>query len=144
MCPRRQCAARWLTTLAFLVGLTGCGSGRQPVHGRVVYEDGSPLTEGSVVGELTEGERKVNARGNVQSDGSFQWGTEKPGDGAAPGKYRVVVLTRELGEGERAKGMLPAVDEKFAKFETSGITIEVKPGKNELPITVSKPKGKGR
>lgn len=127
-----------------LVVLFGCGSGRHPVQGRVTFEDGSPLAEGMVIGEMSEGDRKVNARGNIQSDGTFAWGTEKPGDGAKPGKYQVTVLTRELGETEKAQGMLPLIDGKFAKFETSNISIEVKEGRNELPIQVTRPKGKPR
>ncbi len=66
----------------------------------------------------------------------------KPRDGARPGKYRVAVLPRALGDEERSKGMLPAVDEKFTKFETSGLTLDVKEGKYELPITVTKPRAK--
>ena len=132
-----------LTALALLAGTAGCGSGRHPVHGRVTYEDGSPLTEGSVVGELADGETKVMARGNVQSDGSFSWGTERPGDGARPGKYRVVVIPRALGDAERAHGKLPAVDEKYSRFETSPVEFTVKDGPNELIIKVARPKGKG-
>ena len=131
-----------LVALLILAGAAGCGSGRHPVSGRVVYEDGSPVEEGSVVGETGEGKAKVMAQGNIQPDGSFQWGTAKPGDGAAPGKYRVVVLPRALGDAETAQGMQPAVDAKYTKYDTSGITIDVKEGKNELPITVTKPKGK--
>src|SRR5262245_37096766 len=131
-----------LVALLVLAGAAGCGSGRYPVSGRVVYDDGSPVEEGIVVGETWEGAPKVMAQGKIQRDGSFQWGTAKPADGAPPGKYRVVVLPRALGDAETAQGMQPAVDAKYTKHETSGITIEVKEGNNELPITVTKPKGK--
>jgi hypothetical protein len=133
-----------LAALAVLAVLAGCGGGRYPVNGRVVYEDGSPLTEGMVVGETTEGGTRAMAQGSVRGDGTFSWGTLKPGDGARPGKYRVVVLARALGEAETAQGMLPAVDPKFEKPETSGIDFEVKPGRNELNITVTKPKRASR
>jgi len=139
--------AMWSTTLlalAALTGVTGCNSGRYPVTGRVVYEDGSPLTEGSVVGESTDGGAPVMARGSVGSDGRFEWGTERPGDGARPGSYKVIVVPRALGDAELAKGEQPAVDGKFTKYETSGITFDVKAGKNELNITVSRPKAKGK
>jgi hypothetical protein len=130
---------RRLPVLAALAFLVGCGDGQYAVHGRVVYEDGSPLTEGTVVGAMTEGETKVMAQGSVKSDGTFSWGTKRPGDGARPGKYRVVVLPRAVGEKEASQGMLPAVDPKYSKPQTSGIDFEVKPGKNELNITVTKP-----
>src|SRR5262245_60221001 len=109
---RNRRGPRWPApvALALLVGVVGCGGDRYPVRGQVVYEDGSRLVEGIVIGESGEGDRKVMARGSVQPDGTFRWGTERPGDGAKPGKYRVVVAPRALGEAEEAKGMLPAVD----------------------------------
>lgn len=134
---------RRLPLLVVPVLLIGCSNnGQYPVHGRVTYEDGSPLTEGIVVGEMSEGESRVMARGNVESDGSFSWGTKKPGDGAKPGKYRVVVLARTVGEREASQGKLPDVDPKFSNPKTSGIDFEVQPGKNELNIKVSKPQPK--
>ena len=133
-----------LAALAFLAGVAGCGGGRYAVHGRVVYEDGSPVTEGIVIGEMAEGDRRVKAQGSVKSDGTFSWGTLVPGDGAEPGKYRVVVVPRAVGEKEASQGVLPAVDRKFSNPQTSGIDFEVKPGKNELNITVSKPQPRRR
>jgi hypothetical protein len=132
----------WLTVLtapALLVGAAGCGSGRIPVTGRVVYEDGSPLTEGTVIGEAEEGGKKVMARGAVQSDGRFRWGTERPCDGAWPGKYRVVVVGRALGDAEASQGKLPAVDPRYANPKTSGIVFEVKETDNDFTITVTRP-----
>jgi hypothetical protein len=129
-----------LAALAFLAGVAGCGSGRCAVYGRVVYEDGSPVTEGIVIGEKVEGDRRVKAQGSVKSDGTFSWGTLVPGDGAEPGKYRVVVVPRAVGEKEASQGVLPAVDLKFSNPQTSGIDFEVKPGRNKLDITVTKPK----
>lgn len=141
--------ARWSAAalaLAALTGAAGCSSGRYPVSGRVTYEDGTPLPEGSVVGESSDGEKPVMARGTVGPDGKFEWGTERPGDGAKPGKYRVIILPRALGDAELARGEVPAVDGKYTKYESSGITFEVKPEKNELNITVPKPlpKPKGK
>jgi hypothetical protein len=132
----------WLTTLApltLLVGVAGCGNGRYPVAGCVLYEDGSPLTAGIVIGESGEGDTKVMAQGAVQPDGTFRWGTERPGDGASPGKYRVVVVVRALGEAEAAGGMLPAIDPKFSNPTTSGIDFDVKETHNEFTITVTRP-----
>ncbi len=129
-----------LATLAFLAGVPGCGGGRYPVHGRVVYEDGSPVTEGMVIGEKAEGDRRVKAQGSLKSDGTFSWGTLSPGDGAEPGKYRVVVVARAVGEKEASQGVRPAVDRKFSNPQTSGIDFEVKPGRNELNIKVTRPR----
>ncbi|HVK08874.1 MAG TPA: hypothetical protein VM597_08875 [Gemmataceae bacterium] len=131
-----------LAALALLAGVAGCGSDRYPVTGRVMYEDGIPVTEGNVIGHSGEGPSAVTVQGSVQPDGTFEWGTDKPGDGARPGKYRVAVIPRGLGDAEMAAGMLPAVDSKFEDPKTSGIEFEVKPQRNELNITVTKPKKK--
>ena len=126
--------------LAVLVGAAGCGSGRYPVHGRVTYEDGGPVTEGNVVGQMGEGTASTSVQGDVKADGTFSWGTERPSDGAKPGKYRVAVIPRGLGDAELAQGMVPAVEGKFTNPQTSGIEFEVTTGKNELNIKVPRPK----
>jgi hypothetical protein len=131
-----------LAVLTALVGAAGCGGGRYPVTGRVTYEDGSPLTEGNVVGHMGEGKASVTVQGSVKSDGSFAWGTEREGDGAKPGKYRVAVIPRGLGDAERGQGKLPAVAAKFSNPQTSGIEFEVKAGKNRLDIQVTRPTGR--
>ena len=120
----------------------GCGSGRYPVSGRVTYEDGTPVESGTVIGETTANGKLVGVQGNIEKDGSFSWGSDRAGDGAPPGVYKVLVMPRALGDSELADGKRPAVDGKYAKFETSGITFEVKPENNVLNITVSRPKAK--
>jgi hypothetical protein len=131
-----------LAALAALLGAAGCGSDRYPVNGRVTYEDGSPLTEGNVVGETGDGPDRVMVQGDVRPDGTFEWGTLRPCDGARPGKYRVIVTPAGLGDSELAQGKLPAVDDKYTRYQSSGIEFEVKAGRNELNITVTKPKPK--
>jgi hypothetical protein len=146
----RHCKARGcrglagLAVLAALAGAAGCGGERAPVTGRVAYQDGSPLTEGNVIGQMGEGVASVTVQGNVKPDGSFSWGTERPGDGARPGLYRVAVIPRGLGDSERGQGMRPAVDSRYTSFATSGITFEVKRGRNTLNITVSRPAPRGK
>jgi hypothetical protein len=121
----------------------GCGAGRQPVNGRVAYEDGSPVPAGTVVGEATVDGKPVTVQGRIGPDGRFTWGGEKPDDGALPGTYKVAVLPVPLGDYEKAQGKQPAVGGKYGRFESSGITFEVKPaGPNTLDITVAKPKPK--
>ncbi|MBA4065618.1 MAG: hypothetical protein C0501_18265 [Isosphaera sp.] len=137
---RRARRTAALLTLAALAGAAGCGSGRYPVTGRVTYDDGSPLPEGSVVGECRDGPDPVMARGNVGPDGRFEWGTERAGDGAKPGKYKVIVVPRTLSNAELAQGMVSAVDGKFTRYDSSGIEFEVKDARNELNITVTRPK----
>lgn len=128
-----------VVAVVVIFGIAGCASGRYPVVGRVTYEDGTPLTEGNVIGYMSDGGTTVMVQGTVQRDGSFTWGSEKPGDGAKPGKYRVAVIPRTPGDAERAAGVLPAVDGKYSDPDKSGIEVEVRPQKNEVTITVTKP-----
>lgn len=139
---RTLCRFRVLVPVLALLAV-GCASGRYPVGGRVTYEDGTPVGEGTVIGETTVDGKAVGVQGNIEKDGSFTWGSDKPGDGAPPGTYKVLVMPRALGDGELAEGKQPSVAGKFTRFETSGITFEVKQEKNVLNITVSRPKPKG-
>src|SRR5262249_51548409 len=131
---------RALAPLLLLVLVSGCGSGRYPVTGRVTYEDGSPVPAGTVIGEGKVDDKLVGVQGNIEQDGTFSWGTDRAGDGALPGHYRVVVMPVALGDSELAAGKMPTVDGKYAKYNTSGITFEVKAEKNVLNITVTRPK----
>jgi hypothetical protein len=136
----RFTAASLVVTLT--LALTGCGNGLYPVTGRVAFEDGSPLDEGQVICEMPTDKGPVMARGNLDKTGHFRLGTLTPGDGARPGKYRVLVMPRGMTAAE-ASSQPPIIDRKFQKFDTSGIVYEVKQESNELNITVTKPKGKG-
>jgi hypothetical protein len=132
---------RPLPALAALVVLTaaaGCSGGRVPVTGKVAFADGSPLAEGMVICETQVGEKTVSARGKLTADGSFQLGTYKPGDGALPGKYRVLVVPRALTERELLS-QPPIIDPKFEQFDTSGLAVQVAAGQpNVLNFTVTK------
>jgi hypothetical protein len=52
----------------------------------------------------------------------------------------VIVVPPALSEYQQSQGMVPAIAGKYGKFETSGLTFEVKPGKNEFDIKVTRPK----
>ena len=140
LCSRHLVRAAVPAFLLFVA--TGCGSGRYPVTGRVAYEDGTPVEAGTVIGEATVNGKVVGVQGNIEKDGTFTWGGDRAGDGAFPGLYKVIVMPVALGDSELAEGKRPAVSGKYAKYETSGITFEVKPGKNDLQITVTKPQAK--
>ena len=142
----RFTSRRWplLAAPLLLALVSGCGSGRHPVTGRVTYEDGTPVEAGTVIGEATVDGKPVGVQANIEKDGAFSWGTERAGDGALPGNYRVAVMPVALSELELSAGKQPAVDGKYTRYETSGITFEVKPGKNELNITVTRPKPRGK
>ncbi len=137
---------RRLLVLIFLatscVLLTGCSSSRFPVKGKVHYADGSPVEAGSVIAEATIDGKLVGIQGNIEKDGTFKMGGDQPGDGALPGSYRVIVMPVSLGDSELAAGKTPAVDGKFSRFDSSGITFEVKDKEVDVDIPVTKPKSK--
>lgn len=142
MSRRARYSPRIPAVFLLLALAPGCGPGRADVSGRVAYEDGTPVEEGTVIGEATVDGKPVGVQGNIAKDGTFRWGGARPGDGALPGSYRVLVMPRALGDSELAAGKVPAVDRKFARYETSGITFDVKPGKNTLNIAVTRPRPK--
>jgi hypothetical protein len=123
--------------LVLLVGTAGCGRRLYPVHGTVTLEDGQPLTRGMVIFEGEHDGVAVMARGQIKPDGSYELGTEKPGDGAPPGKYRVHINPMDLSEVPDEKKKLP-FDTKYLRFQTSGLEYEVKVGPNEFPIKLSR------
>jgi hypothetical protein len=128
--------------LALLVTLAGCGRGHYPVHGKVTFPDGTPLTEGLVMFETSgagDG-MPVSARGEIQADGRFELSTHKPGDGVPPGTYRVLISPKKDPNAVDKKTAPPPFDQKFTSFATSQLTFEVKPQDNDCPITVTKPK----
>jgi hypothetical protein len=105
----------------------------------VTYDDGSPVETGNVIGEATVDGKLVGVQGTIRN-GVFSWGGAKEGDGALPGHYKVLVMPMSLSDYQLSQGMTPAIDGKYGKYETSGLSFEVKPGKNEFNITVTKPK----
>jgi hypothetical protein len=136
---RSSLILRFLTTVLVLF-LVGCGGRKTyPVEGKIVYKDGSPATGlagGNV--EFDSVEQPVSAQGTIQSDGSFSLGTDAPGDGAVPGKHRVVIaLPLPL---DQDKPPPPAIDSRYHTFETSGLEVTVEPKLNKVTLEVEPPK----
>jgi hypothetical protein len=143
MLPNRfpRSGRRLLTAvgLLLLLGFAGCNSKTYPVRGTVTLEDGTPLQKGMVIFEGPGEGTPITARGAVQSDGSYQLSTYKPGDGVPPGKYRVLINPMDLSDVPDEKKNLP-FDIKYLKFETSRLEYEVKAGPNEFPIKLMQSK----
>lgn len=130
-----------LRNLAWVAGLVligaGCGgpapSELAPVRGKVIFR-GKPLTTGTIV-FVPDPMRNTPgplARADVQPDGSYQL---KSGDatGAATGWHRVtivaVVPTASV-PGQRFARPRPLLPEKYRDPELSGLSCEVKPGRD--------------
>ena len=83
----------WLLTTTCLSVIVGCNDGRiptYPVVGTVLFENGDPVRFG-VIEFLPVGD-VPSARGKIDPEGSFSLTTFEGDDGAAAGKYRVIVI----------------------------------------------------
>ena len=123
---------------AILAGLPGCGGTSNPVSGKVVFSDGTPLTAGWVVFETAEAPR-LSANGEIRPDGTFRLGMLKPGDGLPEGRYRAAVMPQSVAE-EAAKTWKRPFDERYEKLDKSGLEFTVKSGSNDFAITLDRPK----
>lgn len=117
----------------------GCSS-QVRVTGKVVFEDGSPLTEGKVI---FENDAFFQAVGRIQPDGSYTLGSYKLTDGVPRGTYKVYISGAVSAEEKKiaAKSHTGGQSEvvtfgtpvftklihtKYEKPETSGLVCDVK------------------
>lgn len=118
---------------ALLLGLAGCS---QPVSNPggvgvsgVVTLEGKPLSKGTITFTPATTGSGSTATGVIGSNGSYQLGTAKAGDGAQPGAYKVTVVSLDSEATMDEKGTpIPAksaIPEKFGNAATSGLTATV-------------------
>lgn len=114
----------------------GCNSqGWVPAGGKVVYEDGSPVTSGSVV-FTTE---SFMATGNINHDGTYALSSLKEGDGLPVGMYTVLVSASEPSA-NNSEVSVDLVDPVYANRKQALLKATVeKGGKNQFDFTVKKP-----
>lgn len=127
-------AAAASALLILLASLVGCGGGEslQPVTGKVVYADGSPVTAGAVT--FNHVEKQVAATGLIAQDGTF---TLNFGDseGAPAGEYQVVVT----GDTE-TYGAPPTVANIYSDPSQTPLKQTIVEGDNNLEIKVERPR----
>ncbi len=89
---------RWtacaLVVLMLALTATGCGQ-TSTLKGRVLL-DGQPVAGATVLFMPEEDGQGRPASGTTDSDGYFQLMTFRPGDGVAPGTYRILVSKTEV------------------------------------------------
>lgn len=135
---------RLFLVLAVFVIAVGCnGSNLASVKGKVTYMD-KPVTSGTISFVSAD---KPSAYGDLQSDGTYTLKTDKPGDGATPGAYKVIVVAMQDQAGllPEARSPLPAptVPLKYTSLATSDLTAEVEKGKdNVINFNLTGPLGK--
>ncbi|MGI6402112.1 MAG: carboxypeptidase-like regulatory domain-containing protein [Thermoguttaceae bacterium] len=116
-----------------------------PTTAVVTYDNGTPVA-GATVTLLAEqsGGRHWNLTGVTDASGSFTFKTDGNWDGAPAGTYNVIVVKEisdvedptEVGGSVTVKGITRYVDQKYGNPRTSGITVEVTEGTNNLEIKV--------
>lgn len=159
MIPKHVRVVGPLATATALIALAvGCGEPGPPplakVHGKVTHK-GEPLTTGSVlfvpVAPKAEGSRDYPAGGPIGPDGGYELTTVDPGDGAAVGDHKVVVISVSGGaaapsgfyEGDAPKGksakpatLKSLIPEKYAAPETTPLSYTVVAGDNTFDIDI--------
>jgi hypothetical protein len=104
------------------------------IPGRLVYDDGSPVTAASVVLQTKVDDQLVAARGMATSEGRFELTTFKEGDGVVPGEHEVSVSPVPVPEGTK----VPPIPQQYWDFATSGLKADVTPQTSEIVITISR------
>ncbi len=103
-----------------------------PVKGTLTL-DGQPV-EGATVAFVPARQTDLAAAGTTDAQGRFTLTTLRAGDGAVPGRYKVLVVLKATDERGQVKSLLP---EKYAYPQTSGLTAEVMQGANEFSFDLS-------
>ena len=136
--PMVKSSVRRFLWLLLAIPFVGCSGPKIiPVSGKVTYQ-GKPLEFGSVMFQPPG--NAAPARGQIDSDGSFQLTTESEGDGCNLGMCRVRVTSFEGqrrndgGSSQESLGAL-LIPKKYTRFGTSGISIEVAEGMHQ-PVLI--------
>jgi len=125
--------------LLIAAAVLGCGSGAPfeyvPISGKVVYEDGSPVTAGKVHfvsdAPAKDGMHPRTATAYINSDGTFDSVTSyKPGDGLIPGKHKVAIM---FATDLNGKSLVP---KKYESMVTSPLVIDTA----DAPLLIKIPK----
>jgi len=123
----------------------GCGGGAgqlavAPTSGKVTL-NGEPVIGGSItlspVGGA-KGNAGKPASATIGSDGTFQLGTYRAGDGAVIGKHRVSFSPPPGETKTNPDGHTAQLPGKYDGTVLKTTEIEIKPGSNELTIELSK------
>jgi hypothetical protein len=132
-----------LLPMALIHGCSGRPSTYE-VQGRVVFDNGDPVTFGSVefrpVQTMEDG-GIASAQGKIDQQGRFTLQTFAPSDGAVAGEHQVIVVqvvrTDVLAIEKHQHARQPLVDRRFADYATSGLTADVKADdENAITLTV--------
>ncbi len=124
-----QDGGRLAFLLAIIAMLSGCSDQlpTYPVQGRVQFVGGGPVRVGTI--EFKSREHGVQARGELQTDGSFSLTTYQDKDGAVAGLHDCVIVQFVMLEGVTGHrpSKLGVIAPKYNSYATSGLQVEVSP-----------------
>jgi hypothetical protein len=111
------------------LAVVGCGSGTIPAGGTITYK-GQPVADANVTFTPDGGGKMASGRTDAQ--GKFTLGTDKPGDGAMPGDYRVSVTPNlpTPAEGDYSPSPPPPFPQKYVDPSVTDLKATVKSGAN--------------
>ena len=102
----------------FVCFFFGCGDGSVQFTGKVIFDDGTPVTSGHVVFESG----LLQYDGIIQTDGSYTLRGATERSGIPFGSYRVAVVVPANDDGSLV------IASRYGNTETSGLTFEVESG----------------
>ena len=128
----------------------GCGTRFHQVRGKLVWGDGSPVTQltGGLV-TFSNQAANISATGVIEPDGTFRLNCLKKDDGLPAGEYAVTVNPAELVVSEfadaaalkAARAGMRMVPAKYGHTSTSPLKVAVEAKTNEVTITLDKNPG---
>jgi hypothetical protein len=115
--------------------LTGCGSGKVQLSGTVTFDDGTPLTTGSVIFSTDT----FSAKGNIDSGGKYVMGSISTNDGLPAGKYKVYIEgATEEAAGKNGELTRSLIDVEYNNYDSTPLSCEVPVAGNRFDIKVPK------
>lgn len=116
--------------------MCGCGVSKPkpaPVSGQVLLGE-APVANAVVILHPVRADAKaIRPAGRTDEQGRFTLTTNKDGDGAPPGDYRVTITAyqSEVRKGDDSV-IVNHLPEKYARPETSTLSVTVSKGNNEV------------
>ena len=116
-------------TLMITLVLVGCGDPR--VTGTVKYQDGTPLTVGTVVLQ----NEKSQGIGELRQDGSFELYQFKKGDGLKKGVYRGYI-TQAVVIANVDSPTVHLIPDKYSDIDKADIVYDSEKNRGKLEIVI--------
>lgn len=136
-----QIGRKFILLLSMAGLVAGCGKAKQPweqvypAKGVVNYK-GKPLAGAmiSLIPQDSEYPETVRPTATSKDDGTFELGTYSRADGAPAGEYKAIVLRFPVvGSKESPSAGPNDLPPKYAKAETTDLTVNIDAGETEIP-----------